>query len=285
MFGRFLDRPRVAYVRAVLDAYGEAPGGLLASGLAFSALFAIVPITVLTVGLAGWLADDDTIQQALVIALVSALPPLATLIDQALEALIRGAAVTSFVGLLATIWTVSQFYAALDMAVARIFGRQPGRTAVRRTVRSFAWVAVLIGVVVGYIVTVSLSSTLALLVPDSIPTIRLIADILGSPLTASGLIVVVLVLLYRTVPPYTPRWASVALPGLVIGIAIVLLTQLFAMFAPRIVGVAAIVGSLAVVFIALAWLSLLFQLLLLGAAWVRVRQEGPMTNEDVGLAD
>jgi membrane protein len=287
VLGRFLDRPRVAYVRAVLDAYGEAPGGLLASGLAFSALFAIVPITVLTVGLAGWLADDETIQQALVIALVSAFPPLATLIDQALEALIEGAAVTSFIGLLATIWTVSQFYAALDMAVARVFGRQPGRTAVRRTVRSFAWVAVLIGLVVGYIVAVSLTSTLSILVPDSIRTLRLVADVLGSPVTAFTLIVVVLVLLYRTVPPYTPRWTAAALPGLVIGIAIVLLTQVFALFAPRIVGVAAIVGSLAVVFIALAWLSFLFQLLLVGAAWVRVRQEGPTvaTNEDARRSD
>lgn len=37
---RFLDRPRVATLRAVLDVYGRAPGGLLANGLAFAALFA-----------------------------------------------------------------------------------------------------------------------------------------------------------------------------------------------------------------------------------------------------
>ena len=42
---------------------------------------------------------------------------------------------------------------------------------------------------------------------------------------------------------------------------------------PRLVGVAALAGSLASAFIALAWLSFTFQALLYGAAWVRVRDE------------
>ena len=43
---------------------------------------------------------------------------------------------------------------------------------------------------------------------------------------------------------------------------------------PRLVGVAALAGSLASAFIALAWLAFGFQALLYGAAWVRVREEG-----------
>ena len=42
---------------------------------------------------------------------------------------------------------------------------------------------------------------------------------------------------------------------------------------PRLVGVAALAGSLASAFIALAWLSFTFQAILYGAAWVRVRDE------------
>ena len=45
LLGRFLDRPQVARIRAVLDIYGAAAGGLLANGLAFSALFASIPTT------------------------------------------------------------------------------------------------------------------------------------------------------------------------------------------------------------------------------------------------
>ena len=52
-----------------------------------------------------------------------------------------------------------------------------------------------------------------------------------------------------------------------------LLTQAFTFLAPRLVGVAALAGSLATAFIALAWMSFLFQALLYGAAWVKVRED------------
>ena len=60
---RFLDRPQVARVRAVLDIYGRAAGGLLANGLAFSALFAAIPTMLLVLGLAGWVANDPAVRQ------------------------------------------------------------------------------------------------------------------------------------------------------------------------------------------------------------------------------
>ena len=63
ILGRILDRPRVAHVMAVLDTYGRAAGGLLANGLAFSALFAAIPTTLLVFGLAGWLANDPAIRE------------------------------------------------------------------------------------------------------------------------------------------------------------------------------------------------------------------------------
>ena len=56
---RFLERPRVAFVRAVLDTYGRAAGGLLANGLAFAALFATIPIALVTLGLAGVLVGEQ----------------------------------------------------------------------------------------------------------------------------------------------------------------------------------------------------------------------------------
>jgi membrane protein len=280
---RFLDRPRVTYLRAVLDAYGDAPGALLAGGLAFAAIFAIVPITVLTVGIAGWIAGDIEIQGAIVAALAGAFPPLATLIDQALDAVVSGAAAASILGFLGTIWTVSQFYAALDTAFARVFGEAPGRLAVRRTLRSFVWVGLLIGIVVTYIVGASLSATLAMVIPDSIPASRFLAALLGSPATIFAVLATLLLLLYRTVPPYTPRWRAVWLPSGVVAVVILLLSFAIASFAPLLVGVASIVGPLAVMFVALAWLSFTFQAILIGAAWVRVGHERATEIERVPL--
>ena len=55
--------------------------------------------------------------------------------------------------------------------------------------------------------------------------------------------------------------------------AIVALSQLFLFVAPRLIGAALVTGSLATAFIALAWLSFTFQVLLMGAAWVRFRDD------------
>ena len=50
ILARVLDQPTVAKVMRVLDIYGRAAGGLLANGLAFSALFAAIPTTLLVLG-------------------------------------------------------------------------------------------------------------------------------------------------------------------------------------------------------------------------------------------
>ncbi len=42
-------------MRQVLDIFGQAAGGLLANGLAYAALFAVVPTVLLVLGLTGWL--------------------------------------------------------------------------------------------------------------------------------------------------------------------------------------------------------------------------------------
>jgi uncharacterized BrkB/YihY/UPF0761 family membrane protein len=61
------------------------------------------------------------------------------------------------------------------------------------------------------------------------------------------------------------------LPALVVGIALMLLTQLFSLIAPRLIGVASVYGTFVAIFAAMVWLSTGFQILLLGAAWVADR--------------
>ena len=76
---------------------------------------------------------------------------------------------------------------------------------------------------------------------------------------------------------------SAVVPAIGSGIGVYLLGQVFLFAAPRIVGVAALAGPLATAFIALAWLSFSFQILLLGAAWVRVRDDAESAAEESAL--
>lgn len=271
---RFLDRPTVALIRAVVATYGQAPGGLLANGLAFAALFTIFPVALVTLGVAGWLVDDPAVQAQLADAIAALVPPLAEFIDQALSAMSEAAALSSVLGVVGLIWTVSQLYVTLDLAFSRIFSDRPERDLLRRTARGFVWVAGLVGTVVALIVGASLAALAETLLPASATAVTAVGRILSSPLVIVAFGVLIVVMIYRVVPPHPPTWRAIWLPGVVAGTAIVALSQLFAFLAPRIVGAASLAGPLATAFIALAWLSFTFQVLLLGASWVRVRDRG-----------
>jgi YihY family inner membrane protein len=269
---RVLDRPRVAELRTVLEVYGRAPGGLLANGLAFAALFAAFPIALVTLGVTGLLVDDPAVQAQLARAISALVPPLQDLVDAALLALSDGAAITSVVGVVGLVWTVSQFYVTLDVAFARIFADRQERNVFRRAARGFVWVAGLVGIVAALIVGSSLAAMAEAFLPASSSALTGLGRILSLPVvTAIGVAVVAVV--YRVVPPQAPAWRTIWLPALAAGLGIVALSQLFLFVAPRLISAALLAGSLATAFIALGWLSFTFQALLLGAAWVRVRDD------------
>ena len=89
---------------------------------------------------------------------------------------------------------------------------------------------------------------------------------------------------YRKLPPREPTWHSLVIPAVVVGVILVILGQVFTLLVPWLVGVADLAGSLASGFVALAWLSFSFQALLLGAAWVRVRDAGVPTASEAATA-
>jgi len=281
---RLLERTEVMTLRAVLDVYGRAPGGLLANGLAFTALFSVVPIALVTLGVAGLLVHDPVVQDQLATALGSIIPPLRELVDQALVSMAQGAALTSVIGVLGLIWTVSQFYVTLDVAFARIFTDRPERDVLRRTARGFVWVAGLVGVVVALIIGGSLAAAAEALLPTTTTALTAFGRVVSSPPVVILITMGVVLAIYVVLPPRAPSWRSAVVPAIAAGFATFVLAQLFLFAAPRIVGVAALAGPLATAFIALAWLSFTFQLLLLGAAWVRVRDDGVPIESGSALA-
>jgi uncharacterized BrkB/YihY/UPF0761 family membrane protein len=230
-------------------------------------------VALVTLGVAGWLVNDPAVQADLALALGNLFPPLQELVAQALLALSDGAAFTSIVGIVALVWTVSQFYVTLDIAFARIFADRRERDVFRRTARGFLWVAGLVGVVAVLIIGATLAAAAEMLLPASTGSIVGVGRVLSSLPVLCLIGAIVVGAIYRTVPPEGPSWRTIWLPALIVGVGIILLSQLFLFVAPRLVGAAALAGSLATAFIALAWLSFTFQMLLYGAAWVRVRDD------------
>lgn len=283
ILARFLDEPRVARVRNVLDIYGRAAGGLLANGLAFATLFAVIPTMLLVLGLAGTVAGDPAVRETLGDALIAAFPPLEDLIEASLDAIAEGAVAASVLGVIGLVWTVSQLYGALDVAFARIFSDTPERDIVRRTARGFLVVALLGAVIIGLVVAATVATAVEAATPGDVPFASGLAAFASSPPVLIVVSIGAVLVVYRTLPPNAPAWRSTLAPAVVVGGAILILTQIFTFLVPRLVGVAALAGSLASAFIALAWLSFSFQALLYGAAWVRVREEGRIAAGSAAL--
>lgn len=264
-------QPAVAAALEVLDAYDRAGGALLAAGLAYEALFALVPAILLFVGIVGFVLGDEGVA-VVVRAVGAAAPALEPIVEAALEEVRRGAVALSAVGLAGLAWGASRLYRAVDAAVARIFAAAPRRGSVARAARGLFAVVVVLAAGVALTALIGVVAVVeARIWPEGTAA-------LPKPLLAvlpSGFVVVGFGLfaaaVYRWVPTRHVPWSALLLPALATGVAMAVVSELVALLAPRLLGAGAVVGSLVGALVALLWLGISFQILLLGAAWTRHR--------------
>jgi membrane protein len=257
----------------VFEEYDHAGGGLSANGLAYSALFALVPGILLVLAVVGLVINDPAIEEQIVSGISEAFPPLAPLVETAFTQVTAGAVPTTVVAVVGLLWGSSRFYAALDYAFSRLFRTSPRRNEIQRGVRgvvaSIAFVALpLLLVIVG-----SLATWLMDLAPDTIEVKGVLRGLvsLGSPISTLILMIAGVAVVYRLVPnTRVPRQAYL-LPAALAGTTIAIFTQIFTFIAPRMLHWAALFGALISVFGVLIWLSISLNVMLFGAAWTRVR--------------
>ena len=265
----FGDR-RVIRARAVFDRYNAAGGGLLAAGIAYNTLFALVPLAILAGGLVGFFVTDPASQASFVELLIGWAPQLGGVLEEVVGALTTAAPSVSLVGLVGTIWGATRLFASLEEGIAATFAGAPRRGLVARTIRRFASILV-IGIVIGgaFLVT-SIASFTAELVPRDLDMAAVVFN-LALLVLPVVLTTVAIAVVYRFIPPVAPDLGSIALPAVVIGLALVALTRLLAVVAPRILGVSFLYGPLGAIFVGLGWLALAYSLVLIGSSWVRER--------------
>jgi membrane protein len=265
--------PAVRTLVATFAVYDEAGGGLVASGLAYAALIALLPGLLLAVSVFGLLVDDPAVRDALVAAIGTAVPPLEDLARGALEQVSAGAVPTGIIAVVGLIWGSSRFYAALDYAFSRVFRNAPRRNEVDRTLRGVLVTALLVALPIAALVIGSVVSWLLDLAPDDMVIEGALRGLwqIATPTGSLILFVVGTAMAYRFVPATRVPSGAYLLPAILVGLALTVFTQVFTFVAPRLVGAAAFYGSVAAVFALLAWLAIGFNVLLMGAAWARVR--------------
>jgi membrane protein len=264
---RVLRNVVVRTVIAVMDTAGQAGAPLFAAALAFTTLFAVVPLLLLVAGLLGWLIQDEIQRSALLGQLVSYFPPLADVMATSLESVVRERGALSLIGLVGLVWGSSSYYAALDEVMRRIFSAEHVRGFIEQRLRGIITVAVLVGLLLG---TIVISSVFAFL-SEKVGDFALLR--LATPLVALAVMSLVVLGVYLLVPAAPPSWRAALPPAIAAGIGIGILTSLFSLLTPWLIGGLLAFGVIATVFGALIWLSFSYQILLYGAAWARLRRD------------
>ncbi len=265
----------VSRVLAVVADANEAGVPLFASALAFTTMFAVVPVLLLIAGLLGWLVEDAAQREALLGQLVSYLPPLQSLLQASLDTVVRERSALSIAGLVGMLWGSSNFYAALDEVMRRIFPGGPARNEFARRGRGVVTVLILLALIAG---TVSLGGLWAF-VGQLVGNLAIWSYVV--PLFSLAVMVMVVLGAYLLVPTRPPSARAALPPAIVAGVGIGLLTNLFSLLAPWLIGGLSGFGVIATVFGAFVWLNLSYEVLLYGAAWARLRRDRESTGNEV----
>lgn len=268
-----LELPPVRWLKPIMDDYGAAGGGLLASGVAFNSLFAVLPAILLIVSLLGLYLDDPLRLEQLVQAFARQFPPLEEFFRQALDQFRAGAVSFSVLGAIGLVWGSSRFYQSLDEAIARIFRGSRERDPIQRGLRGILSVGLLVGAVVGAVGFSQVVNDVRVDVPGSSGVLDLLSSSVGSIIGTILIFAAVVGVIYRMVPTETPSWRAVAVPAAAIGTTLAVLTGIFAVLTPRLIGALHVFAAFVAVFAAMIWLSYLAQALLIGAAWVHRRAQ------------
>ena len=232
-----------------------------------------MPAVLLLAGVVGLVVGDAAERQRLVDTLVGVLPPMRDLIQAVLDEVARDAAPVSILGAIVLVWGASRFAVAFQDSIGRVMGGDRRRGLIAQNLGALLAVVLMIGAIFASTI---LSGLVAFL--EAGAELGVFRVLSGALSLALGLLPVLatigaMILVYRVVPVAPPPWRAVVPPGIAVGLALTAVARAFAFLAPRLIGAAALLGTLATVFAALAWLALSFQAILLGAAWVRDRAE------------
>ena len=260
--------PAVRTLMATLTVYDGAGGGLMASGLAYAALVALLPGLLVMVSVLGLVIDDEATREELVSLIATAVPPLEELARTAFTQVSAGAVPTGIIGFLGLMWGASRFYAALDYTFSRIFHGARRRNEIERTLRGVVLTAMLVVAPLGALLVGSLAGWIIESAPGGLAgALWQLATPIGSFL----LFVTGTLMVFRFVPGSRLPVRSYARPAILVGLALAAFAQIFTVIAPLMTRVASIYGPFVAAFALLAWLSISFNVLLFGASWARVR--------------
>jgi len=292
---------RTRPMRAVLDvmrAYDRGGGGMLAGALAYFAFFSLVPALLLFVSLLGIVVEDVALREDLIDTLVNQLDPIRDVAVVVVDGLANSGRTGTVIGVLGLLWAGSGFYGALQGAMQRMFPGPGERDFFTTRFNGIITVALVLGtlliaVLIVFIIPLVTEwldrrclefADLEAPVVDGFCALDF-AQISGAlaAVGAMGIAFGAVLTIYLVIPTDGPTFGQAFWPAVLVGLIIGGLTTLFGWIAPLLVRHWVTLGIVGSVFISLIWLNLIFQALVYGAAFARLRRDRARTREGAPL--
>jgi membrane protein len=253
------------YPVRLVQAYGESQAGNYAAGLAFNMFMSMFPLMLGLLAVVGLVLRNPAQLAPVESALLSFFPPDAhDAVQRTLGQVRDGAGVLGIFGVLGLLWSGGSVFASMEFALGQMFGA--GQRDLLRQ-RAMALLMTLLFVVV-IVLSVVANAVLGLVGVGRLP--------LAGPLVGVVVWVAFMVVIYRVVPNRTFTAVRQVWPGaLLAGVLMEILTLLWPLYGRLSHGFNTYGATFALFFVLATWLSLLSQLILLGAIANRMRLGRP----------
>lgn len=239
----------------------------LAAGIAYFALLAFFPVTLLAASLAGILIGDAETQQTLLDWIVDALPVEAPAVERSLRAVAGGKPTLTLISGFATLWLAAALSAALRNSLDIVFRVRRRRPLVLRRLIDIALLPAL-GIAV--LASIAVSTTIRIIRAEAGPGLLFGADL--ALLWQSGAIVIGVLLssvtfaaLYCLLPNRAARFSHSLVGASVAAIAFEAVNIGFATYVANLTNYNVLYGSLGGIVALLLWLYITANIMLFGA--------------------
>jgi membrane protein len=253
------------YPARLVRAYGESQAGNYAAGLAFNMFMSMFPLMLGLLAVIGLVLRNPAQVASVESALLSFFPVDAhDAVRRTLGQVRDGAGVLGIVGVLGLLWSGGTVFTSMEFALGQMFGAGQ-RDFLRQ--RAMTLLMTLLFVVV-IVLSVVANAVLGLVGVGRLP--------LAGPLVGVVVWVAFMVVIYRVVPNRTFTAVRQVWPGaLLAGVLMEILTLLWPLYGRLSHGFNTYGATFALFFVLATWLSLLSQLILLGAIANRMRLGRP----------
>jgi membrane protein len=248
--------------RLAAQRFSEEGSAFMAQAIAFTALFALLPLTLVAVTMLAFIygTDEGLARAHAVIQLY--VPQIQDLIANNLDVIVRYRGVTGIIGLLGLVWSGKNLFQALTYALNRSLGIVHFRhivwdVLIALVLVPFAGIVLLMAIVLPVIITLLVQFV-------GLESLRYVPQI-TSYAVAFVLVFATSAILYAYLPNRHPRWSSV-IPGAVVCAVLYSIAQIaFAVYTTYAASAFAIYGAFSALWVLLLWLDLIGVIFLFGA--------------------